>query len=81
MGKDLWLMVSLVVISAIDLDDWMPGSREPGLFVFAPQNSREKERGQEVGKCFRLDNDTLQNFLFTQKRADRGSIGFNLISF
>ena len=67
MGKDLWLMVSLVIISTIDLDDWMPGSRAPGLFVFAPLNSREKEQGQ-------LDNATLQNFLFTQKKADRGSL-------
>ena len=46
MGKDLWLMVSLVIISTIDLDDWMPGSRAPGLFVFAALTSREKERGQ-----------------------------------
>ena len=66
-------MVSLVIISTIDLDDWMPGSRAPGLFVFALLNSREKERGQGVGTLFRLDNATLQNFLFTQKRADRGS--------
>ena len=73
MGKDLWLMVSLVIISTIDLDDWMPGSRAPGLYVFAPLNSREKERGQGVGTLLRLDNATLQNFLFTQKRADRGS--------
>ena len=73
MGKDLWLMVSLVIISTIDLDDWMPGSRAPGLFVFALLNSREKERGQGVGTLFRLDSSTLQNFLFTQKRSDRGS--------
>ena len=66
-------MVSLVIISTIDLDDWMPGSRAPGLFVFAPLNSREKERGQGVGTFFRLDNATLRNFSFTQKRADRGS--------
>ena len=67
-------MVSLVIISTIDLDDWMPGSRAPGLFVFAPLNSREKERGQGVGTFFRLDNATLQNFRFTQKSADRGSL-------
>ena len=59
--------------STTDLDDWMPGSRAPGLFVFAPLNSREKERGQGVGTFFRLDNATLRNFSFTQKRADRGS--------
>ena len=79
MGKDLWLMVSLVIISTIDLDDWMPGSRAPGLFVFAPLNSREKERGQGVGTFFRLDNATLRNFSFTQKRADRGSSFGSLI--
>ena len=73
MGKDLWLMVSLVIISTIDLGDWMPGSRAPGLYVFAQLYSRGKERGQEVGTLFRLDNATLQKFLFTQKRADRGS--------
>ena len=67
-------MVSLVIISTIDLDDWMPGSRAPGLFVFAPLNSREKERGQGVGTLFRLDNATLQKFLFTLKRADRVSL-------
>ena len=44
MGKDLLLMVSLVIISTIDLDDWMPGSGAPGLFFFAPLNSREKEQ-------------------------------------
>ena len=65
-------MVSLVIIP-IDLDDWMPDSRAPGLFVFAPLNSREKKRGQGVGTLLRLDSATLQNFLFTQKRADRGS--------
>ena len=73
MGKDLWLMVSLVIISTIDLEDWLPGSRAPGLFVFAPLNSSEKERGQGVGTLFRLDSATLQNLLFTQKRSDRGS--------
>ena len=73
MGKDPLLMVSLVIISTIDLDDWMPGSRAPGLFVFAPLNSREKERGQGVGTLFRLNSSTFQNFLFTQKRSDRGS--------
>ena len=67
-------MVSLVIISTIDLDDWMPGSRAPGLFVFAPLNSREKERGQGVGTLFKLDSPTQQNFLFTQKKSDRGSL-------
>ena len=51
-------MVSLVIISTIDLDDWMPGSRAPGIFVFAPLNSSEKERGQGVGTLFRLDSTT-----------------------
>ena len=46
------VMVSLMIISTIDLDDWMPGSRAPGLFVFAPLNSREKEQGQGVGTIF-----------------------------
>ena len=45
MGKGLLLMVSLVIISTIDLDDWMPGSKAPGLFVCAPQSSRENEKG------------------------------------
>ena len=70
MGKDLWLMVSLVIISTIDLDDWMPGSRAPGLFVFAALNSREKERGQGVGTLFSLDNATYQNFLFMQYHCE-----------
>ena len=73
MGKGLLLMVSLVIISTIDLNDWMPGCRAPGLFVFPPLNSREKERVQGVGTLFSLDNATLLNFLFTQKRANRGS--------
>ena len=51
-------MVSLVIISTIDLDDWMPGSRAPGLFVLAALNSREKEQGQGVGTLIRLDNTT-----------------------
>jgi len=47
-GKVLLPMVSLVIISTTDLDDdWMPGSRAPGLFVFAPQSSRENEGGQK----------------------------------
>ena len=46
MGKGLLLMVSLVIISTIDLDDGMPGSIASGLFVFAPQSSRENEEGQ-----------------------------------
>ena len=58
MGKGLLLMVSLVIISTIDLDDWMPASRAPGLFVFAPQNSREKEWGQGVGTLTRLSSAT-----------------------
>ena len=58
MGKGLLLMVSLVIISTIDLDDWMPGSRAPSLFVFALLNSREKERGQGVGTLFKLDSPT-----------------------
>ena len=66
-------MVSLVIIFTIELDDWMPGSRAPGLFVFAALNSREKERGQGVGTLLRLDNVTFKNFLFIQKRADKGS--------
>ena len=71
MGKDLWLMVSLVIISTIDLDDWMPGSRAPGLFVFALLNSREKERGQGVGTLFKLDNVTFQIF-FSHRRGPTG---------
>ena len=46
MGKDLWLMVSLVTISTIDLCDWLPASRAPGLFVLAPQSSWDNEGGQ-----------------------------------
>ena len=49
MGKELWLMVSLVIISTIDLDEWMPGSRAPGLFVFALLNSTEKDGDKEWG--------------------------------
>ena len=45
MGMGLLLMVSLVIISTIDLDDWMPGSRAPGLFVFAPPEQQRKGVG------------------------------------
>ena len=72
MGKGLLLMVSLVIISTIDLDDWMPGSRAPGLFVFAPLNSREKERGQGVGTLFSLDNATLLNFFVHTEEGRQG---------
>ena len=58
MGKGLLLMVSLVIISTLDLVDWMPASRAPGLFVFAPQKSREKEWGQGVGTLKRLSSAT-----------------------
>ena len=52
MGKDLWLMVSLVIISTIDLDDWMPGSRAPDLFVFAPPEQQRKGAGTRSGDTF-----------------------------
>ena len=42
-------MMSLVVSSNIDFDDHLPGFRAPSLFLFAQQNSREKERGKEWG--------------------------------
>ena len=57
-GKGLLLMVSLVIISTIDLDDWLPASRAPSLFVFAPQDSRKKEWGQGVGTLERLSSST-----------------------
>ena len=58
MGKGLLLMVSLVIISTIDLGNWMPAPRAPGLNVFAPQNSRNKEWGQEVGTLSKLSSAT-----------------------
>ena len=60
-------MVSLVIISTIDLDDWMPGSKAPGLSVCAPHSSRENEGGQGVGTLLRLRSATMQEFLSTQK--------------
>ena len=73
MGKGLLLMVSLVIISTIDLDDWMPGSRASGRFVFAPQSSRENEGGQGVGTLLRLCSAILQNFLIRQEGVDLSS--------
>ena len=70
MGRDLWLMVSLVIISTIELDDWMPGSRAPGLFVFAPLKREKRSRDREWGTIFRLDSATLQNVMITQEGID-----------
>ena len=49
MGKGLLLMVSLVIISTIDLDDWMPASRAPGLFVLAPKTAGKRSGDKEWG--------------------------------
>jgi len=65
-------MVRLAIISTIDLEFWMPGSRALGLFVFAPLTSREKERGQGVGTLFRLDNATLHNFFVHAEEGREG---------
>ena len=66
-------MVSLVIISTIDLDDWMPGSRAPGLFVFAPLNSREKEQGQGVGTIFLTRQCHLSDFFVNTEEGRQGS--------
>ena len=42
-------MMGLVVSSNIDFDDHLPGFRAPSLFIFAQQNSREKEGEMEWG--------------------------------
>ena len=58
-GEGLFLKMGLVVSSNIDFDDQLPGFRAPSLFIFAQQNSREKEEGQEVGTPNKLDSATL----------------------
>ena len=58
-GEGLLLMMGLVVSSNIDFDDHLPGFRAPSLFLFAQQNSREKEGGQGVGTPNKLDSATL----------------------
>ena len=63
-------MMGLVVSSNFDFDDHLPGFRAPSLFLFAQQNSREKEGGQGVGTLLRLDSATLQNVLITQEGVD-----------
>ena len=42
-------MMGLVVSSNFDIDDHLPGFRAPSLFLFAQQNSREKEGGTRSG--------------------------------
>ena len=59
MGEGFLLIIDLVVSSTIDFDDHLPGFRAPSLFLFAQQNSREKEGGQGVGTQTKLDSATL----------------------
>ena len=42
-------MMGLVVSSNFDFGDHLPGFRAPSLFIFAQQNSREKEGDKEWG--------------------------------
>ena len=59
MGEGFLFIMDLVVSSTIDFDDHLPGFRAPSLFLFAQQNSREKEGGQGEGTPNKLDSATL----------------------